>query len=120
MVERMGQLDAAARDISLLAVPDLDGKIAGDLLAGLVETALAGKDPAGEDQRLGPRPAFDQATLDQKLIEAYLPAGTADRSGQARAHSCSTVALGSRVRRASAAICLALSSASSYMPTGVP
>jgi hypothetical protein len=45
----MGQLDATARHINLLVLPDLDGKIAGDLLAGLVETALAGKDPPGED-----------------------------------------------------------------------
>ena len=109
----MGELDAAARDIGLLVLAQFQREVGRDLLAGLVEAAVAGKDAAGEDQGLGARPACDEAALDQQLIEP-------GPAAQARARTWSTLALGSRVSRASAAMCLAFSSASSYMPTGVP
>jgi hypothetical protein len=53
VVEGMGELDAAARDVGLLVLAQRERDILGDLLARLVETALAREDPAGEDQRLG-------------------------------------------------------------------
>jgi hypothetical protein len=49
VIERMGELDAAARDVGLLILPQLEREIGGDLLSRLVETALAGEDPARND-----------------------------------------------------------------------
>jgi hypothetical protein len=47
MVESMGELDATARNVGLVALPQLERKIRRNLLSGLVKTALAGKDAAG-------------------------------------------------------------------------
>jgi hypothetical protein len=77
VIEGMGKLDAAARDIRLLVLAQLEREVGGDLLARLVETAFARKDPAGEDQRLGSGAALDQPALDQQLIEPDLSARAA-------------------------------------------
>ena len=42
--------------------------ILGELLAWLVDPALAGKDAAGEDERLGASAGFDQPAIDKKLV----------------------------------------------------
>jgi hypothetical protein len=40
----------------------------GHLGPRLVDALAAGRDDAGEDQRLGPRPAFGETLVDEELI----------------------------------------------------
>jgi hypothetical protein len=78
MVEGVGELDAATRDVRLLVLAQREREVGSDLLTRLVETAFARKDPAGENQRLGSGAAQGQPALDQQLIEPGLPARAAD------------------------------------------
>ena len=118
MIERMGKLEPATRDIWNLRFPDLEREIRRHRLAGLVEPPLAGKNPPGEDQCLCLGPAVGEAALEEQLIEAA-PRQRGLRQALA-ARAGSTLPRGSRVRRASVAIWPALRPASSYMPAGVP
>jgi hypothetical protein len=70
MIECMGELDPAARDVRHSRCPDLEREIRRHRLARLVEAPLAGKDPPGEDQRLCLGPAVGEAALEEQLIEA--------------------------------------------------
>ena len=47
-------------------------RLFGQRLPGLVDLALAGKDQAGEDQGLRPRPALGETAIDEQLIGAKL------------------------------------------------
>ncbi len=88
MVERMSELDPAARDPRVVSALDHQRGLSSDLVAGLVDPAIAGVDQTGQDQRLRPGPAFGQATLDQQLIgpplrrQARHPAPLRPRGGQ--------------------------------------
>ena len=65
MIERMGELDAAARHPGMVATFDRQRRIGGEPIAGLVDPPLAGVDQTGEDQRLRLGPALRQPALDQ-------------------------------------------------------
>ncbi len=72
MIERMGELDPAARYPGVVAPTHLDRGIIRQRFAGLVDPPLAGKHQTREDQRLRSGPAFGQAPLHQQLIGAML------------------------------------------------
>src|SRR5688572_18909659 len=72
MIERMSELDAAARDPGMVAAPDLERRLLGQRLAGFLDLALAREDQAGEDQRLRPRPTLGETAIHQQLIGAEL------------------------------------------------
>jgi len=68
MIERMNELNAAARDPRVIAALDRQCNIDRDLVASLVDPPAAGIDETSKDQRLRPGPAFRQAPLGEKLI----------------------------------------------------
>ena len=65
MIERMGQLDAAARNPWMVATFDCQRRIGGEPIAGLVDPPIAGVNKPGKDQRLRLGPALRQPALDQ-------------------------------------------------------
>ena len=68
MIERGGQLEAAAADVGR-AVEDFDGGIDGDGLAGLGGLAAVDEDLAGHDERLRFLARFRPAAFDQEPVE---------------------------------------------------
>ena len=65
MVERMGELDAAARHPWVVATAHSSASAAATVSPGLLMPAFAGKHKAGENQRLRACPAFREPALDQ-------------------------------------------------------
>ncbi len=70
VLDRMRQLDPAAPDPRMIAAPDLDRGVLGDLLAGLVDLALGDEHQAGHDQRLRARAALGKAAGHKQVIDA--------------------------------------------------
>src|SRR3546814_5354903 len=89
VLERVGQLQAAAADPGVVLAAYLEGLVFRNRFAGLGELALAGEDLAGHDERLGLGTALHQAALDQ------CPVGTA-LAGPGLAHVPITAAEGRR------------------------
>ncbi len=72
MVEAVGELEAASRDVGRAWAAQLEGHVGGDALPWLFQPPLAGEDLTGEDQPLGLGPALRQAPLDKELIEPQI------------------------------------------------
>ena len=72
MVERVIQLKTAARHPWVVASGNDKRGVVRQLAARLVDPFSGGGNDAGEDQRLGPRPAFGEALVDQELIGSPL------------------------------------------------
>ena len=71
MVERVRELDAAARHPGMVApAPHLESRIGAKQTSRLVDPLLAAEYGAGHDQRLSVGAAFGQAALDQLDIGA--------------------------------------------------
>src|SRR5215472_4876530 len=85
MVERMGELDAAARHPGVVAPAHFEADRVGDRFAGLGDAAIIGKDEAGEDQRLRALPAFRQPAFDEQLVGALFCWARLRPPAQARA-----------------------------------
>jgi hypothetical protein len=66
------QLHAAARHPGMLLPAHLHRSVERHGLTRLVDPLLAAKHLAGQDQRLGPRPAFGEAAVDQQLVRPLL------------------------------------------------
>jgi hypothetical protein len=81
MVERMGELGAAARYPGVVAPAYFEAGRVGDRFAGLGDAPITGKDDTGEDQRLGPLPAFRQPAFDEQLVGALFGWARAGASG---------------------------------------
>ena len=77
MVERVGELDAAARHPGMVAAAQLERRIGGKAGAGLVEPPLAAPDRAGQNQRLRLGAAFGKPALDQQRVERVACSWTA-------------------------------------------
>ena len=74
MPQRVLQLDAAARHPGVVLATHLQRCGIRQEVARLGNPALAGKHFARQNQRLGARPAFGQAAVQQELIGTALPA----------------------------------------------
>src|SRR6185369_10827851 len=61
-----------ARHPRMLGAAHFERLVSADIEAGFVETLLAGKDEAGQDQRLRLGAALDQAALDERHVETLL------------------------------------------------
>jgi len=75
MIERVGELDAAARDPGVVASGECQLGIFGERGAGLVDAAAGDRDETGQDQRLCLRAAFGEPLLDEQLIGPALRHG---------------------------------------------
>jgi hypothetical protein len=72
MVERVGELDAAAGNPGVIAPFEYERRLGAELLAGLFDQPPGAADEAGEDQCLCLRPAFRETLLDEQLIGPLL------------------------------------------------
>ena len=70
LLQRARQLDAAARDKGMRGLR-LQHGVSGNALGGFHDRLVVGGDEAGLDRGLGPRPAFEQAALDQQQVRAF-------------------------------------------------
>ena len=70
--ERMVEFLPAARDPGMRRAPHVKREIMRDLEAGLVEAALAGEHPAGQQQRLRLGPGLGQAAGHEQGVEPLL------------------------------------------------
>ncbi len=68
-LQRAGKLDPAARDVGVRRL-GLDHRVLRDGFRGLYHLLVVGGDEAGLDRRARPRPALEQAALDQQNIRA--------------------------------------------------
>ena len=68
LVERVSQLEPAARHPGMVAPGNGKLGIVGQLGAGLVDALAGGGNQSGEDQRLRLRPTFGEALVDEELI----------------------------------------------------
>jgi len=69
LLQRPGKLDAAARNKGMRRLR-LQYGVSGNALGGLEDLLVIGRDQACLDRGLGPRPAFEQAALDQEQVRA--------------------------------------------------
>ncbi len=72
MLQRVGELHAAARDPGMFLAAYAELGVVGDFGAGLVELLFAAIDQPGHDERLRFRPRFGEAAFDEQLVEAAL------------------------------------------------
>src|SRR6516162_9193204 len=70
MLQRAGELDAAARDVGVGGLR-LEGCVGGQQLRRLANLLVVCGDEAGLDCRARPRAALEQATLDQQYVHAF-------------------------------------------------
>ncbi|MGY4486362.1 hypothetical protein ACVWWR_005553 [Bradyrhizobium sp. LM3.2] len=73
-LKRAGELDAAAGDIGVCGLGP-DHRILGDGLRRFCDLLVIGSDEPSLDRRARPRPALEQATLDQQYIRALAGRG---------------------------------------------
>src|SRR5215472_18619087 len=114
MVERMDQLEAAARNPRMITPLERQRQIGRELFSRFVDAPSVAADETREDQRLRLRPAFCQALFDKELVGA--PSCRHRSEGQARA-GCAAISRPS-ADRAIATIWRALSPACSYCACG--
>ncbi len=69
MLERAGQLEAAAAHVRLVLAEDADGGVFRNRCARLVDLLLADQHAAGQDEGAGPLAAGHELALDQGQIE---------------------------------------------------
>ena len=74
MLQRVIELQAAARGPGVVLAAHLERRALGQQVAGLGDAAVAAPDLAGQDQRLRAGAAFDQAEIDQRLVGPALGA----------------------------------------------
>ncbi len=98
MVERMGELDAAARHPGMIAPAQFERRFGGDADARLVEPAIAAPHRAGENQRLRLGAAVGKAALDQERIKPQFAAHPAFSAAR-RFHAGRGTAPENRARR---------------------
>ena len=72
MLDRMRQLDPAARHPGVIAPAHIERRVQGQLLAGLGQFLFAAEHQPRHDQRLRARPALHEPAVHQHLIEAHL------------------------------------------------
>ena len=91
----------------MIAPAHLERRIGGERLPGLVDPAVAGKDQAGEDQRLPARPALDQAAVDEELVGAGFQARASSTTPtELRRSAASTVATSASASSPAVSYCL--------------
>ena len=85
MIERMGELDAAAGDPGVVLAAHVERRVGRQRFPRLRNSPLAREHPPGQDQSLAAGPALGETSLDQKLVRPLLhrPA-----SGLARLQHC--------------------------------
>ncbi len=69
LLQRGGELDAAARDPGVRGL-GLQHRVSGNDLGGFQDLSVIGDDKAGVDRRPRPGPALEQAALDQQHVDA--------------------------------------------------
>ncbi len=72
MIERLGKLQPAARDIGMRLAAHVERRVFRDRMARLVEPALAREHQPGHDQALRGGARLRQAALDQRHVEPRL------------------------------------------------
>jgi len=75
VIKRAHQLEAAARHPGVVLAAQLERLTGGEKLARFVDAPLAGKQPAGEDERLSPAAALHQAAIQHELVRALFRGG---------------------------------------------
>ena len=75
MIERMGELQPAARDPGVVLAPQPQRRVLRQQIARLLDAPLAAEDLAGQDHRRCPAAALDEAALDQQQVGALLHGG---------------------------------------------
>ena len=68
--KRVIELESPPRNPGVIASAHVDRRVRAELLAGLVDLAVADEDEARHDQRLRARPALGQAAVDDQLVGA--------------------------------------------------
>ena len=99
MIQRMRELDAAARRPGMIPAAHLERRIGGQQLAGFGDPRVARPDQPRQHQRLRARAALGEPAREQELIDPLLAGGA--RSGGERRYwrGCHAWFQGCRERR---------------------